>query len=390
MAVVVLALSPGAGRAANLTGTRLEWNEGIIRLMLIFDGEVKYSYMTLANPDRLVVDIPDAHWQAQLVADQGKAGVVNGIRHGYFKPGELRVVADLSQAVTPKIFSRQDAKSNIFYLAIDMPTVSGGDDSAKAADNVPQKSDNSKKPPLYPLPQDKPSPPDKNKKPIIVLDPGHGGHDSGAISRHDVMEKDITLSYAKKIRDALMATGHYQVYLTRDDDSFLKLRERIAFAKKKGGDLFISLHADSHPDRETRGFSVYTLSDSASDKEAEMLAQRENRADVLSNVDLNDQSKEVAGMLIELAQRDTMNKSAELARALVAELTYEEIMGLRNTHRSAGFAVLKSPDIPSVLIEMGFLTNPQDERQLRSPGFEKRLANSVAAGVDRYFKEVRE
>jgi N-acetylmuramoyl-L-alanine amidase len=201
------------------------------------------------------------------------------------------------------------------------------------------------------------------------------------------MEKDITLRYAKKLRDALMGTGHYEVKLTRTEDEFLKLRERIEIARKKDGDIFISLHADSHPDRGTRGFSVYTLSESASDKEAEMLAQRENRADVLSSVNLNGQSPEVAGMLIELAQRDTMNKSAELARALVAELTYEEIMSVRNTHRSAGFAVLKSPDIPSVLLEMGFLSNAQDERQLRSKEFENRLTASVVAGVERYFKD---
>lgn len=389
IAAIALLFVPATASAAVLTDAKLDWAKGVIRLMLKFDDEVKYTYFTLENPDRLVIDVADARWQADIAADEAESGVVAGVRHGYFKPDELRVVADLRQPVKVKINAEKD-KAGAFSIIAELHEINANSKNeapipapVKIAlpDQKPAKS-------AYPLPQDKPSPPDKNRKPVIIIDPGHGGHDSGALGRHDnVMEKDITLRYAKKLRDALMGTGHYEVYLTRTEDEFLKLRERIEIARKKDGDIFISLHADSHPDRGTRGFSVYTLSESASDKEAEMLAQRENRADVLSSVNLNGQSPEVAGMLIELAQRDTMNKSAELARALVAELTYEEIMSVRNTHRSAGFAVLKSPDIPSILLEMGFLSNAQDERQLRSKEFENRLTASVVAGVERYFKD---
>ncbi len=222
------------------------------------------------------------------------------------------------------------------------------------------------------------------KKKVIVIDPGHGGKDPGAIGRRGIKEKDVTLSVALQLEKHLNATGLYDVYLTRRTDKFLRLGQRVAFARKRKADFFISLHADSHPRKDTRGLSVYTLSRVASDKEAEKLAIKENKADLIDGVDLNTESPEVANILIDLVKRETMNLSAKFAYNLIKELsTY--VLLLRNTHRFANFAVLRTPDLPGVLVEMGYISNKQDEKLLTTPRYCNRLCEGIVKSVKSYF-----
>jgi N-acetylmuramoyl-L-alanine amidase len=231
-------------------------------------------------------------------------------------------------------------------------------------------------------------------KRTIVIDAGHGGIDPGAESIAGYHEKEITLATARLLRQALEQTGRYTVVMTRDSDVYLKLHERVARARAAHGNLFISLHADSVADagmqtasaRTTRGASIYTLSETASDTESEKYAQRENRADAIGGVDLGDQSDDVAGILVDLTVRETVNDGNRLANMMVEALENQGVGLLPATpHRSAGFAVLKSPDIPSILIEMGYLSDMSDARALADPRHQQQIARAIVDGVDRYF-----
>lgn len=220
---------------------------------------------------------------------------------------------------------------------------------------------------------------------VVVIDAGHGGQDPGT-SGMGVKEKSITLRYAKALKDELETRGRYKVVLTRDDDHYLFLRDRVKLAREAKGNLFISLHADSAPNHLAHGLSVYTISEKASDKEAEALAAKENKADVIGGMDLSDTSQDVADILIDLAERETRGKSAQFAK-LVTHSLAKQIHLLSNTHRYAGFAVLKAPDIPSILVEVGFLSSPQEEKQLESESYRKKVVTGIANAVDGYFSK---
>ena len=224
--------------------------------------------------------------------------------------------------------------------------------------------------------------------PVIVIDPGHGGVDPGAIGVSGIYEKFITLAVARDLKDALEKTGRYRVHLTRDRDVFIRLRDRISIARQFNADLFVSLHADAVQNPQIRGLSVYTLSQNASDAEAQALAEKENKADLIAGVNLSHESADVANILIDLAQRETMNRSAGFASDIVDEVGREQAL-LGNTHRFAGFAVLKAPDVPSVLVEMGYLSNEAEERDLRQPQYRTKLAKSVARAIDRFFMQTQ-
>ncbi|MBI2236606.1 MAG: N-acetylmuramoyl-L-alanine amidase [Magnetospirillum sp.] len=224
--------------------------------------------------------------------------------------------------------------------------------------------------------------------PVIVIDPGHGGVDPGAIGVSGIYEKNITLAVARELKEALEKNGRFRVYLTRDRDVFIRLRDRIAIARQYNAELFVSLHADAVQNPQIRGLSVYTLSQNASDGEAQALAEKENKADLIAGIDLSHESADVANILIDLAQRETMNRSAVFAGDIVDEVGRDQSL-LGNTHRFAGFAVLKAPDVPAVLVEMGYLSNEQEERDLRQPHHRVKLAKSIARAVDRFFVQTQ-
>jgi len=221
--------------------------------------------------------------------------------------------------------------------------------------------------------------------PTIVLDPGHGGKDPGAIGAHGTMEKDVNLQMAKQLKALLEATGRYKVVLTRSDDRLLPLRQRIDIARAAKAALFISIHADHNERAELRGASVYTLSETASDAEAAAVAARENKDGVITGVDLTTQSPMVTSILIDLAQRETKNLSARFASLLTDQLS-EHTLVLRDSHRFAGFVVLKALDVPSVLLELGYLSNAEDEAALASKRHRRAVAKAIRDAIDRYFQ----
>lgn len=225
----------------------------------------------------------------------------------------------------------------------------------------------------------------KPSKRVIVIDPGHGGKDLGA-SGKGITEKDITLQIAKILKEIIEKKGHYDVRLTRETDVFLTLGQRVSFARTAKADLFISLHADSHPRADTRGLSVYTLSKVASDSEAEKLAIKENKADLLDTVNLKAQSPEVANILIDLMKRETMNLSRHAAHHLIAKLR-KRVLLLRTPIRSADFAVLRTPELPGILVEMGYISNKQDEKLLTTPYHQVKLCEGILEGIDHYFEQ---
>jgi N-acetylmuramoyl-L-alanine amidase len=229
-----------------------------------------------------------------------------------------------------------------------------------------------------------PPKPDLGKGKILVaLDAGHGGKDPGATGVDGTEEKVVTLKMAKQLKELLEATGRYEVLLVRKDDTLIPLRKRIEIARAANADVFISLHADHNDNKTFRGASVYTLSENASDAEAAALAARENKEDLITGVDLSHQSQMVTSILIDLAQRETKNLSARLASYVTAELS-ETTRMIYDSHRFAGFAVLKSPDVPSILVELGYLSNEADEKDLLSDRHRKRMAKAILRAIDHY------
>lgn len=220
--------------------------------------------------------------------------------------------------------------------------------------------------------------------PLVVLDAGHGGHDPGAIGPDGLREEDVTLAIARQVRDALVASGRVRVALTRDADRFLVLEERYGLARRLGADLFISIHADAAENSSATGASIYTLSEVASDREASRLAARENRANILGGLDMGRQTADVRSILIDLTQRETMNVSSDFARTLQRSAA-DDIPFRTASHRFAGFVVLKAPDMPSVLLETGFITNPVDAQRIRSSDGQRAIARGVREAVLLHF-----
>ncbi|MBM09539.1 MAG: hypothetical protein CMF69_08190 [Magnetovibrio sp.] len=223
----------------------------------------------------------------------------------------------------------------------------------------------------------------------VIIDPGHGGIDPGAISLSGIYEKSITLVMARELRTELKKYRNFKAILTRDRDIFVPLRDRLRLAREAEADLFISIHADSIKNSKISGPSVYTLSERASDKEAAMLAEKENKVDLIAGIDLSQQNPEVTGILIDLAQRETKNRSVRFAGELIVALKNRTKL-LRKTHRFAGFVVLKAPDVPSVLLELGFLSSPKDERALQDRRYRARLAAGIAEAVNAYFAQIEQ
>lgn len=226
----------------------------------------------------------------------------------------------------------------------------------------------------------------KNRRWVVFIDAGHGGKDPGAIGKSGTKEKAITLAAARDLAQQLAATGKIQPILARRDDRYLRLRERIRLARRQQADVFISLHADSAQSGKARGISVFTLSDTASDKEAAALARKENKADLIGGPDLGAEDPDAAGALLRMFQRESMNQSSHLAAAILKQIR-DMPGGDRRGHRFAGFAVLKAPDMPSVLVEMGFLSNRDDEKNLRNATYLRKLNSRLTSAIINYLND---
>ncbi len=361
---------------------RIGDGNGMTRFVMDVSEPIHFEVFVLANPYRVVVDLPDMQWSVPPDVDV-RHGLVQGFRFGQFRPGAGRMVLDVSgpvEVAKAALELRRKGAPNRFVL--DLKPVDR--EAFLSGQKAEQKEHIAIVAPAAVASPHPPKPPSLTSQKTIVIDPGHGGIDPGTISTDGVYEKNITLTLAKELQHRLRQNGHYRVLLTRSDDTFIALRDRVQFARDAQADLFISLHADSIHDTAVRGGTVYTLSQNASDKEAEELATDENKADVIAGVDLSGENDQVTSILIDLAQRETMNHAASAAQLLVDELGRNVAMH-RNGHRFAGFRVLKSPDVPSVLIEAGYLSNRQDETLLRSAPGRAKIVESIAHAIDRYF-----
>ena len=383
--IYLLCMAQVALAAPQVSGARIGVYPGKTRVVLDVSSTVSFRVFTLPEPYRVVLELPEVTWAHDL-RSPSNGGLVTGMRFGLFKPGLSRVVLDSAVPVRiVKAFTiHPTARGRPHRVVLDLARTTKNafmqtylKDVQRPRNSVKERSPQRT---VVPLTRSK-----RNKKIVIMIDPGHGGVDPGAISRSGAWEKHIVLAFSKELRRQLVATGRFDVRLTRHRDVFIRLRQRIAKARAVGANLFLSIHADSIHNRRVRGTSVYTLSKRASDKEAAALARKENKSDLIAGVDLKKQSSDVVNILIDLAQRETMNESALFAQQLVSELAKVRKM-LRNTHRFAGFAVLKAPDIPSVLIELGYLSNRTDEKLLLDPKQHRRMASSITRAIQRYFE----
>ena len=379
MAAVALCAAATAAEPPTVSAVRAWEHPTHTRLVIEVSASIEYSLFTLNNPRRLVIDFPELAFALPMVPlGTGPVGVVGAMRFGLFEPGHSRVVLDLAVPARVKAsFLLPPADGKPYRFVLDLkPT---DEASFAAAARRPAAA-----PRLAVLAPPAATPPRRaDGKHVVVIDAGHGGVDPGAIGASGVYEKTIALAAAKQLAELLRATGRYHVQLTRQGDRFIRLRQRVRMARDAGADMFLSLHADSIADSRVRGSHVYTLSKTASDAEGAALAARENKADIIAG--LAEYSPVVNTILLDLSQRETNNRSAEVAERVVEEFRRAGVHSLGRPHRQAGFAVLKAPDVPSVLVELGFLSNSVDEAMLSDAAARRPLIEALVRAVDRHF-----
>lgn len=371
---------------AEVTGLRFGVDDHRTRLVIDLNQPVRYDITTENSPERLVLELDEAAWRVPSAGRVRPRGLVRG--HGFagLGPRGTRLTVEMAGPfrVIGNIILPPNADSRNYRLVIDLvPSARTPEPPPVAASAVavplpsprPGVEEDAAKPAAAPALQD---------RPVIVIDPGHGGVDPGAVAVDGSFEKSLVLEMALDLRRLIEETGRYRVALTRERDIFISLPNRITRTRELGGQVFISLHADSLRIAEQRGASVYTLSETASDAEAARLANQENKAEILAGTDLSQHDVVVATILLDLAQRDTNNRSITFADLLAEEMATVATM-LRKHRRFAGFAVLKSPDIPSVLLELGYLSNPDDARNLAQPDYRARLSRAIVRALDRFF-----
>jgi len=385
LALWLPALSLPAAAAPGVSDIRLGVHPDKTRLVLDVSQDVETRVFGLPDPYRLVIDLPEVDFALPDGQGSNGAGLVRGYRYGLFRPGVSRVVLDLGTPIAvAKRFTLPGRDGKPWRVVIDLTPASRAHFIATVAAGGPAARAVRPAPPLKTAPE-RPA----NALPVVVIDPGHGGVDPGAIGVTGVYEKTLALQYGRELHKALKATGRYKVVTTRERDVFLPLRERVRVAREADADLFISLHANTAPGGKVKGFSVYTLSDKASDAEAAALAAKENKADVIAGMDLNGYSDEVASILIDFARSRTNEMSVRFARDHLLRQVRADAELLNRPWRSAGFAVLKAPDVPSVLVEIGYMSNRREERLLQQPAHRARLTRAIARAVDNFFEQTR-
>jgi len=381
------ARAAGAGNSSNTaafpvaTDVRVGGDTKQTRFVMDFSDKVEAATFTLANPYRVVVDLPQVVFKLPPKAGEHGRGLVKAFRFGLIMQGGSRIVLDTNGPVrVDRAFALPAGDGQPARLVLDLAATDRQSflhDMALAT-----------RPPRAGARQSVSVPPDTSgdQRPLIVLDPGHGGIDSGTKSSSGQDEKDVVLAFGLLLRDKLLKTGKYRVAMTRSDDTFIPLNDRVRFARARKASLFISIHADSIPRSEgqAEGATVYTLSEHASDAEAARLADDENRSDAIAGVDLTSQPDDVASILIDLAQRETKTFSMQFAHTVVGELKNTTRLH-QHPLKSAGFIVLKAPDVPSVLVELGYMSTKDDMVHLMSPVWRSHTADSLVNAVNSFF-----
>jgi N-acetylmuramoyl-L-alanine amidase len=369
---------------------RVAGDEKHTRFILELDRKIDLKAFALANPNRIVVDIPQVTFQLPVGVGEASRGLVKAFRYGLVMPGGSRIVMDLKRpAKIEKAYvldaeNGQPPKLIVELAAIDrvafMQSIAAEHRKAMAA--APETTATT----ATPVVAAAPAADGADARPVVVIDAGHGGIDHGTQAASGENEKDIVLDFAKALRDRIEKAGKYRVVMTRSDDTFIPLAERVKIARQHKAALFLSVHADALPrgEGDAQGATVYTLSDTASDAEAAKLAESENRADLIAGINLTEEPTEVADILIDLARRETKTFSNRFARTLVKEM---KTVARLHKHplKSAGFRVLKAPDVPSVLLELGYVSNKEDLQLLVSDSWRSRTVGSVAQAVELFF-----
>ncbi|HZN24785.1 MAG TPA: N-acetylmuramoyl-L-alanine amidase [Burkholderiales bacterium] len=375
---------------------------------------IQHTLFTLENPERVVLDLENVRVTAPLTALTEKIGetdpYVKAVRVGRFKPGTVRLVFDLKAIVKPQVFSLAPVGSYGHRLVLDLyPAVppdpliafldrqetqrsvvtpperppASADAGAARSEVVyetPTLGATRTAPPVTPGPR-----PPSVRLITVAIDPGHGGEDPGALGRSGTQEKDVTLAIARKLKERIDREPNMRAVLTRDGDYFIPLQSRVQKARRVHADLFVSIHADAFIKPHARGSSVFALSErGATSVAARWLAKRENEADLIGGINLDVKDRYLKQTLLDLSQTATINDSLRVAKAVLSELS--EINTLhKNYVEQAGFAVLKAPDIPSILVETAFISNPQEEARLRSETYQAKMAEALFQGIKRYF-----
>jgi N-acetylmuramoyl-L-alanine amidase len=403
---------PGAAAASPAAVTnfpiasdaRLAGDARQTRFVLDLDKPIQFRAFTLADPYRVVLDLPQVSFQLAPGSGIAGRGLIKAFRYGLVMPGGSRIVFDLTgpakiaksyvldaaNGQPPRLvleFEGVDRTTFVQLLSRESrpelrPAIEANAAVARAETAAVARPAMVAQPAMAVQPA--PSPPDT--RPVIVIDPGHGGIDNGTQAGGDVMEKNLVLGFGLALRDRIEKSGKYRVVMTRTDDTFIPLGDRVKIARSESAALFVSIHADAlkRGEGDAQGATIYTLSDKASDAEAERLADAENKSDAIGGVNLTDEPTEVADILIDLVQRETKTFSNRFARVLMGEMKNTVRMH-KHPLKSAGFRVLKAPDVPSVLVELGYVSNKGDLEHLVSENWRNRTVGSMAQAIDAFF-----
>jgi len=416
--LLCLPVFPKMAMASTVLAVRTWPASEYTRVTLELDSELKAEHFTLENPHRIVVDINGLNMSpalGKLVSDiKPDDPYIETLRVGQNRPGVVRIVMDLKQAIAPQVFTLKPIGEYQYRLVLDLypliaqdpllaflkdqPKLSGDDPLAKVLSELNRSlpPTASAEQPVVPrsLTPEKstasiaaPNSSGRRRVLTVAIDPGHGGEDPGAVGKGGTREKDIVLQIAKRLKDKIDGTPGMRAYLTRDADYFVPLHVRVEKARRVKADLFISIHADAFVRPTAGGSSVYVLSSrGASSTAARWLAKKENAADLIGGVNIGHQNKQVAKLLLDLSTTAQIKDSVQVADAMLNELE-----GVYRLHKPqveyAGFAVLKAPDIPSVLVETSFISNPSEERLLRSRAHQEKIVSALHAGVSKFFTQ---
>ncbi|MFC3606859.1 N-acetylmuramoyl-L-alanine amidase [Stutzerimonas tarimensis] len=388
-ALAVMLLSAQAWAVSNIEGVRLWRAPDNTRLVFDLSGPVQHNVFTLAAPDRIVIDVSAAGVKGALDRLPLANTPITGVRAGQQDGNGLRLVIDLSAEVTPRSFTLEPNQEYGHRLVVDLfdkgSVAVASRPPATATPSTPA-------PPVSPnRPATRlPAPSREQRDIVIAIDAGHGGEDPGAIGPAGVREKDVVLSISKKLQSAINAEKGYRAELVRTGDYFIPLRKRTEIARRQGADLFISIHADAAPRTSAYGASVFALSDGGATSEtARWLADSENRSDLIGgvgNVKLDDKDRMLAGVLLDLSMTATLSSSLNVGQKVLSNMG--SITPLHKPRvEQAGFMVLKSPDIPSILVETGFISNPSEARKLQTASHQQALVRSIHSGIRQFFQE---
>ncbi|MDJ0833387.1 MAG: N-acetylmuramoyl-L-alanine amidase [Gammaproteobacteria bacterium] len=355
-----------AAKQKILTGVRISQSDANhTRVVFDLSGHIEHDLFTLADPNRVVIDLKDVNKSAAFIAEQKTTALLKGIRSATRGGEDFRFVLDLNGKVRPRSFMLQPNSENGHRLVIDVHATSLSPTPIKTNQQQRQQ---------------------KKKELTIAIDPGHGGRDPGAVGRKGTREKDITLAVAKKLKKMINATPGYKAVLTREGDQFVVLRKRVQKARDHQADLFLSLHADAFKSPKVEGASVYALSlNGASSEAARWIAEKENASDLIGGISLDDKDDLIASVLLDLSQTATIQDSLELGSDILKHLGRVGKLN-KDTVQQASFAVLKAPDMPSILIETAFISNPKEERRLRSPKHQHKIARAILSGIKAHVK----